>query len=94
MLQTDGGAFITFAQRANPNYHNYFEPQSTSSQKGEIGQSASRYSYSARIVPPKRDHVVRNKTSLEVRIRRKSGLRPQLSGFHKRGFQATAENAI
>ena len=46
------------------------------------------------LCPRKRFHAVRNKTSQKVRIREKSKLRPQLSGFHKRGFQATAENAI
>ena len=38
------------------------------------------------LCPQEGYHVVRNNTSLEVRIRKKSGLRPQLSGFHEKGF--------
>ena len=66
------------AQRATPKYHNYVETQNTGGKKE-----------STRIAPPKGYHIGGNKKSGGGKMRKKSRLCPQLSGYHRGGFSGS-----
>ena len=80
-----------FAQRATPKYHNYVETQNTGKKKREREEcyKGGKKKKAPGLRPQKGYHIGGNKKSGGGKMRKKSRLRPQLSGYHRGGFSGS-----